>query len=200
MHRRVVRQDGLADVLGERLGRGHEHGADREGAFQAGPVAVGVGAGAADHLVRGHRAAGGAHGPACAARLDAGDAGAHEDLRTLAECRAGEAAGVAERVEVAALGVEPGAEVALGAGEAPGLLPVQDARGLADGDVLAVVLLEPGEGRGRVGGVEVAGLPPLAVDAVLLDQPADQVGGVVWRWISRSAQGSPSIRRARGIE
>jgi hypothetical protein len=29
-----------------------------------------------------------------------------------------------------------------------------------------------------MGGVQVAGLPPLAVDMVLLDQPADQVGGV----------------------
>jgi hypothetical protein len=101
---------------------------------------------------------------------------------------------------MSALGVEPGPEIALGAGEPPGFLPIQDARCLADGNVVAVVLLQLGQGRGRMGGVQVAGLPPLAVDVVLLDQPADQVGGVGLPLDQPLGPGLASIRRTRGIE
>ena len=172
----VAGQDRGAQVLAQGLGRHAEDGEAVEGRIDPRPEIAAISVGRDHRLLGQDRAAPSLGPPVGALGPDGGDGRGGEDAGTFAHGRPGQAAGIAERVQVPGFGVVPGAVVLVRARALGDRLPVPQLDRLAQRLVLLVAALHLRERARRVGGGDEAVPRRLTFDGVSLDEAEDQVG------------------------
>jgi hypothetical protein len=172
------RQDRAAQVVRERFG-GDLEGIGRDhGLRQPRPQGAGIAVGAQDDaLGRELGPLRGGDGPARSAAGQAGDRAVPVDGGAGLQRGAGEAAGIAERLDRAAAAVQPATHVPLRPEEPRGLGAVEDPGRRAEAGPLFRPTRDLGEPGFGMGALDPAGAPVRHVHVVPGDQVEDRIGG-----------------------